>query len=130
MSSVSRAKATIEELKKLFSKGRKPTENDFAMLIDTLNDEIPENLYYTQEEVNKLIECAKNENMEEVVLLLETIEDELDQKANLEHEHIAYMDVNHCLRDQDVEELICVFKGIKTVEEVIESSKLEMERGR
>ena len=39
MNSVSRAKATIEELKKLFSKGRKPSEDDFARLIDTLNDE-------------------------------------------------------------------------------------------
>ena len=49
MTSINRAKTTIEELKKLFSKGRKPSEEDFARLIDTLNDEIDSEVFYTKE---------------------------------------------------------------------------------
>ena len=78
MTSINRAKTTIEELKKLFSKGRKPSEEDFARLIDTLNDEIDSELFYTKEEVNKLMECVKSENLEEVFPLIETIEEEIE----------------------------------------------------
>lgn len=123
MTSINRAKTTIEELKKLFSKGRKPSEEDFARLIDTLNDEIDSELFYTKEEVNKLMECVKSENLEAVFPLIETIEEEIEKKADLDHTHIAYVNINDSLRDSDVKDLISVFKGIKTVEEVIKSSK-------
>ena len=101
MTSINRAKTTIEELKKLFSKGKKPSEEDFARLIDTLNDEIDSELFYTKEEVNNLIEL----------------------KANLEHSHIEYLNSNNYLTDEDIYDLLNVFKGLKTVDEVLKTKK-------
>lgn len=119
MSGTSRAKATIEELKKLFSRGRKPSEEDFAKLIDTLNDEVDDGLFYTREEVDNLIETVSTGNTEAIELAIAEVEKKINLKADSNHEHVNYLDINNSLTDQDVSDVINVFKGILTVEEAL-----------
>lgn len=120
MTSVSRAKTTIEELKRLFSKGRKPSEEDFAKLIDTLNDEIDDSLFYTREDVDKLIETVSEGNAEAISSAIDEVEKKVNLKADSSHEHIEYLNINNSLSDQDVYDTVNVFRGILTVEEALE----------
>lgn len=119
MSGTSRAKATIEELKKLFSRGRKPSEEDFAKLIDTLNDEVDDGLFYTREEVDNLIETVSTGNTEAIELAIAEVEKKIDLKADSNHEHVDYLNINNSLTDQDLGDVMNVFKGILTVEEAL-----------
>ena len=95
MSATSRVKVTIEELKKLFSKGRKPSEEDFAKLIDTLNDEVEEGTYYTQDEINVIVEkLASTDDLNTLSDLMEELEYIVGGKANEVHSHIEYVKIN------------------------------------
>lgn len=124
MSATSRAKVTIEELKKLFSKGRKPSEEDFAKLIDTLNDEVEEGTYYTQDEINVIVEkLASTDDLNTLSDLMEELEYIVGGKANEVHSHIEYVKINHSLTDEDITDMFLVLRGVKTIEEVLAEAK-------
>ena len=121
MNSVSRAKATIEELKKLFSKGRKPSEDDFARLIDTLNDEAGFESVYTREEVDNLLASLKSANEEDILESMAIIEEKIALKADAEHQHVEYIKCNNSLSQDDIHSILGIFTGLRTVEEIIKS---------
>lgn len=124
MSATSRAKTTIEELKKLFSKGRKPSGEDFAKLIDTLNDEVEEGTYYTQAEINTIVEkLASTEDFDVLSDLLEELEGVVGGKANEVHSHTEYVNINSSLTDEDINDVLSVLRGVKTIEEVLAEAK-------
>lgn len=124
MSATSRAKVTIEELKKLFSKGRKPSEEDFAKLIDTLNDEVEEGTYYTQDEINVIVEkLTSTDDFNVLSDLVEELENIVGGKANEVHSHTEYVDINNSLTSEDITDMFLVLRGVKTIEEVLAEAK-------
>ena len=84
------------------------------------DNNIPNEIYKEDSKTKAKFSYANNLEIPYVIIIGE---EEIEKKADLDHTHIAYVNINDSLRDSDVEDLISVFKGIKTVEEVIKSSK-------
>ena len=114
---VRRARATIEELKKLFATGMRPSGEDFAKLIDTLNDEIVDGTYYTRDEIDEIVgKLATAENLEEA---FELLSDSLNDKAEEVHSHIEYVKTDICLYNDDILLMFGILKDINTFEDFI-----------